>query len=351
MSGGDPLLRALEQLGETLPGAARTRAAESMSRHYRDVDRSIPVTAALGSTEDVVAYAVTRMPATYAAAQAALTALAGSRGAAADAGAFEPRTLLDLGGGLGAAAYAAARAWPSIEDVVIIDSQPIVFAAARQLHESLGRNAPRAIWRATWKRQDLVRSGDGELQFDRADLVTIAYVLSEVPAAARQSILDAACAASRSAVVVIEPGTPSGYRRIMDARAAMISAGLEIAAPCPHGLECPLAAGEDWCHFSARLARTRAHRTAKSGRLGYEDEKFSYVAAVRGAAPAGDRRSRIIRHPTWRKSLVELRLCMPEHPHPAVATARVPRSRGALYRAARASSWGDTWPPAESRDS
>jgi ribosomal protein RSM22 (predicted rRNA methylase) len=326
-------------MAERLPGVARNRVAESMSRRYRDVDRSVPARTALATADDVVAYAVTRMPATYASARAAFGALALSGAAGPDGAVFTPRTVLDLGGGLGAAAYAAARTWPDIEEVVVVDSQPIVLATGRELHDRIGLAAPRM----RWERLDLDPTAGSRPHFDRADLVTISYLLSELSPPARRSIVEAACAASRSAVVVIEPGTPSGYVRIIDARSAIISAGLEIAAPCPHGLECPLTGGDDWCHFSVRLARTKAHRTAKSGRLGYEDEKFSYVAAVRRPPSAGgDRPARIIRHPIWRKSLVELQLCMPDES--AVTTTRVPRSAGPLYTAARASSWGDVWP-------
>ena len=38
-------------------------------------------------------------------------------------------------------------------------------------------------------------------------------------------------------------------------------AGANILAPCPHARPCPLAA-PDWCHFSARVARSRLHREA-----------------------------------------------------------------------------------------
>ena len=42
-------------------------------------------------------------------------------------------------------------------------------------------------------------------------------------------------------------------------------------------------AGTDWCHFAARLDRSRAHRQSKHAALGWEDEKFAYVIAT----PAG----------------------------------------------------------------
>ena len=35
--------------------------------------------------------------------------------------------------------------------------------------------------------------------------------------------------------------------------------------------------GANWCHFAVRLARTSLHRDVKGARLGYEDEKYSFL--------------------------------------------------------------------------
>lgn len=121
----------------------------------------------------------------------------------------------------------------------------------------------------------------------RTDLVTVSYVLGELTAAARESLVTAAAEAAGGAVVVVEPGTPEGYARVIDARDRLIAAGLHVLAPCPHDGRCPVT-GDDWCHFAARVQRTALHRQVKGAVLPYEDEKFSYVAAARfPAAPRG----------------------------------------------------------------
>jgi ribosomal protein RSM22 (predicted rRNA methylase) len=208
------------------------------------------------------------------------------------------------------------------------------------------------------------------LTIESTDLVTISYVLGELTEDDRTAVVDAAASAAQ-AVVVIEPGTPDGYARVIDARDRLIAAGFHIAAPCPHSAACPIVPGEDWCHFAARVSRSSLHRQVKGGSLAYEDEKFSYVAATRFApAPAA---SRVVRKPQIRKGQVLLDLCGTGTPAvtdaattaPAVTsgadadggngpgTGPVPtlgrtivtKRHGPLYKAARDADWGDAWPP------
>ncbi|MEU6999665.1 small ribosomal subunit Rsm22 family protein [Nonomuraea sp. NPDC046570] len=95
-------------------------------------------------------------------------------------------------------------------------------------------------------------------------------MLGEMPSAAQEAVVR--WSAERAAtVVVVEPGTPEGYARVLAARDRLIGLGLRIAAPCPHAGPCPVTAG-DWCHFSARLPRTGLHRRLKAAELGFEDD-------------------------------------------------------------------------------
>ena len=110
--------------------------------------------------------------------------------------------------------------------------------------------------------------------------------------------------------MIVEPGTPDGYTRVIEARDRLIDAGFRVAAPCPHSAACPIVPGEDWCHFSARVSRSSLHRQVKGGSLPYEDEKFSYVAAAR--FPATPAPSRVVRRPQIRKGQVLLDLCETE---------------------------------------
>jgi ribosomal protein RSM22 (predicted rRNA methylase) len=133
---------------------------------------------------------------------------------------------------------------------------------------------------------------------------------------------------------VIEPGTPAGYARIIALRARLIAAGAHVAAPCAHDGPCPLQA-PDWCHFTQRLPRSRAHMQVKGVELPFEDEKFSYVALTR--APVARRPARVLAQPVVNKIEVAAKLCTPD----GLVLAKVPHRSKADYARARRWRWGD----------
>src|ERR1700761_2371233 len=98
-----------------LHGLSRTDAAErsaKISRNYRGGGSS----GTIRSEADALAYALARMPATYAAGAASLTAFAESRPE------FAPVSLLDVGAGPGTATWAAAEAWRSLQQFALLDA-------------------------------------------------------------------------------------------------------------------------------------------------------------------------------------------------------------------------------------
>ncbi|MGW7686779.1 small ribosomal subunit Rsm22 family protein [Kribbella sp. NPDC054772] len=289
------------------------RRVTALSQRYRteQIDDTTP---GISDPLDALAYAVTRMPATVRALHGAL-AEAGRRVDASFA------THLDLGGGTGAAAWAVAALWPTVR-TEIIERQP----AAIHLGQQLATNGAGG-WR--WTAADL----RDWMPREPVDLITIAYVLNELTENARRDLIHTAARAATT-IVLVEPGTPCGHRRTLEARDLLLNQGFRIAAPCPHAGPCPV----DWCHFAVRLPRTELHRMLKDGTRNFEDEKFTYLVATRH--PARPAPARVIRRPGHPKNRIMLDLCTSAGtPEQAV----IPKSDG-TYRAARRTTWGDAWP-------
>jgi len=321
------------------------RRVAALSERYR-CERVDDGTPGMRDDLDCLAYAVVRMPATCRALHAAL--LAADRHVVSTF-----TTHLDLGGGTGAAAWAAAAVWPGIT-TEIVEREPAAIRLGRRLADgdqrrrlpdgNQGRhvvdtdqdphvvdgNEGRPV-DPTWTAADLRRW----TPHCQVDLITICYVLNELSDTGRRDLINTA-ARTAGTVVIVEPGTPRGHRRILDARAQLIEHGLTIAAPCPHQVGCPLVPA-DWCHFAVRLPRTELHRLLKDGTRNYEDEKFTYLVATR--APARIAPARVIARPGRPKGRVLLDLCTAAGTREQTA---VPKSSSS-YRAACSTTWGDAW--------
>jgi len=321
-SPAETLRHSLATLLDGLPPRQAAQAVDRLIATYRgDTPTAAPI---LRDRADVAAYAAYRMPATFEAVRTALDAFAD---ATPD---WTPGSHTDVGGGTGAATWAVTATWQGDRTVTVLDWAEPALTLGKEL-----ATANPALRQATWRR---ARIG-AALTLDPTDLVTVSYVLNELTEQDRTALVDAAAAAAQ-AVVIVEAGTPAGHARVIEARDRLIAAGFHIAAPCPHSAACPIVPGEDWCHFAARVSRSSLHRQVKGGSLPYEDEKFSYVAAVR--FPVAPAPSRIVRKPQIRKGQVLLDLCETE---PGLRRGTVTKRHGDLYKAARDADWGDAWPP------
>jgi ribosomal protein RSM22 (predicted rRNA methylase) len=322
-------------IAQTLASTRTTQLAKTVDALTTTYRSGTPPGSPILATElDVLAYAAYRMPATYAATHAVFEQL---HLAVPD---LLPRDLIDFGAGTGATAWAALDVWPDLTSLTMLEQSDAAIDVGRRIAENSSSAQLRA---ARWRRWQLGQSQPDDVS---SDIAVAAYVLGEL-SAEQQRLLVETLAHAASTVVLVEPGTPAGYSRIITARDDLISRGLSVLAPCPHSLPCPLLAREgDWCHFAERLERSSTHRSVKSGELSYEDEKYAYIAASRTARPgaSGRRPARILRHPTLRKGLVSLELCTEEG---NAVELKVAKSEGEPYKQARRAHWGDSWPPSE----
>ena len=322
MSGELPAaLRAgLEGLAGRHPGRALGEASARLTANYRAgrgtrLDRPV----------DVAAYAIARMPATYAAFRAVL-AEAALRSAVA------PRTLLDMGCGPGTASWAALDVFPDIGSATLVDIHAGMIGIGRELAAA---GAP-ALARASWIEAPMARHLGRPAS---ADLVLSGYALNEIPPGEVAAVARALYAATAGLVVIVEPGTPQGFAVVAAARTVLAAAGARILAPCPHDAACPLEA-PDWCHFSARLPRLRAHKAAKGADVPFEDERYSYVVAARPGPALQPAAARILRPPRATKAATTFRLCTAA----GLVEETVPERERDRARSVRKLGWGDAFP-------
>src|SRR6202035_3045392 len=152
-------------LAAKLQGFSRNDAAAraaSISKTYRDGGGS----GAILSEADALAYALARMPATSAAVSASLNAL---REITSD---FAPKSLLDVGAGPGTASWAAAEAFSSLQDFVLLDANRALRALALDLASGGARF-----------RDIKYRHGDARAALadaPPADLVIASYMIGEI---------------------------------------------------------------------------------------------------------------------------------------------------------------------------
>lgn len=322
---GEVQLAAAVQAGLRGTGMASLSAGvQRLMDAYRSGE--VPAAPVLASGRDAAAYAAYRMPATVAATGAAFAQLQRALPG------WAPSEVLDFGAGTGGASWAVSAGLGAVSLTLLEQSAEAIRLGQAICSASRSASLRAASWRS-WRL-------DADAVEERAGLAVAAYVLGEL-SDSQQARLVELCARTAPAVLLVEPGTPAGHRRILAARDRLLAAGFAIAAPCPHQAACPLAVPGDWCHFGARLQRSSLHRQAKGAELPYEDEKFSYVAAVSAGLGAPDwPAGRVVRRPQQRKGLVLLDLCTADG-----TSVRLPvgKSKGEQYRRARKTAWGDRW--------
>ncbi len=132
-------------------------------------------------------------------------------------------------------------------------------------------------------------------------------------------------------VLIIEPGTPSGFSNIIQARDILIETGFSTIALCSASAGfCPLRDSEsDWCHFVERIDRSRIQRHLKNGVLGYEYEKYSYVLMAK--CPRHLDGKRIISRPNYTKHSVSFDICAEINSH-IVVTKRENKNEFKIVR-------------------
>ncbi len=292
------------------------KAFERISDRYR---KEIGVF--LETEEERWAYLFTRLPATFSACRYVLEELKQRNPQ------DSYQSFLDVGSGPGTASWAAFETLQeNILSYTLLEKDHSFMTMGKKLLSF----SPAFERKASWQFFDMNNPSKQEIH----DIVFLSYSLGELKEKERAHLIDMLWDRVGKVLIIVEPGTPSGYEKMMKIRDLLLAKSAYLWAPCPHSCPCPLR-GKDWCHFSTRVARTSLHRNLKSGDLGYEDEKFCYLIFAKNPAPSYQ--ARIIRHPILHSGFVEMTLCEKEKIDHVVFSKRNKEK----YRAIKKLNWGD----------
>ena len=298
----------LDELEERYGIKALKSAAETLSLAYREGVRD--GRSHLSGEVSAAAYAISRMPATFGAVSTALKYI----NQLVDLEEIE--SLLDVGAGMGTASLA-------IRECTELSRNTLIERDSDMLN--LGRSFLDADW---------IKGDSRTTQYPTSDMVVSSYMLNELSRENRLPTVEKMWKAAGKLLLIVENGTPKGYEIIKEIREWAKGEGISIAAPCPNVEKCPMD-GDDWCHFTCRVARSRTHKLLKGGDAPYEDEKFTYIALSREKATGVG--SRVLRHPKIESGKITLSLCTEK----GMETAVVTKKDKAAFKAARKASAGD----------
>lgn len=271
----------------------------------------------LTEQSEAISYAISRMPATYAAVYTAVQQTIENYDE-------NLQTLFDIGAGTGAATWAISDII-NIADSKCFERESNMINIGKQLMKNTELN------KVKWERFDILKE---EIR-ENADIVITSYMINELPENEKENVIEKLWKATNKLLVIIEPGTPSGFKNILKARNRLLKNGGYIVAPCSNQGKCKIAE-DDWCAFYTRVLRSSIHKRAKNGELGYEDEKFSYIAFSK--IPVKNNGNRILRHPQIYKGYVNVKLCTKD----GIQEKKYSKKDGEIYKIVRKLDAGET---------
>ncbi len=323
------LNRVIEEWFATSDEAALKKASESVRTRYRD-DAAKNADLRIRTGEEAQGYLAWRFPVTAMVIQEVMSRL---KERLPD---FQPETVLDLGAGPAVSVMPLASHFPALKKITLVEAQPAMQEAGHGILQQFGQLVPPGL------EIEEVRGSFLDARLPRAELVLASYALNELtPDEIGKLSVRLDESAARAAVLIV-PGTPQHFRKLLTARNRLLEKGFRIIAPCTFTGGCHMEDETDWCHFYERVQRSSLLRRLKEGELAYEDEKFSYLIVVReGLWPepeAGAGVARIIRHPMIFKGRREVTLC---HETGITMIQFTKRRHPTTYRDLRSRGWGD----------
>ena len=282
----EKLKNAIEELLSKNKNNEIIENAQIISSRYRNNDGKGK--RLLTKQNEAISYAISRMPATYAAVYSAVRQTIDNYDE-------NLHTLFDIGAGTGAATW-AVNEQAEITDVKCFERENNMINIGKQLMSNT------ELCKVKWEQFDILQDNITE----KADIVVTSYMINELTENEKEFVIEKMWNAANKLLIIIEPGTPIGFNNILKIRERLLKKGGYIVSPCSHQGKCKISKG-DWCAFYTRVSRSAIHKQSKKGELGYEDEKFSYIAFSK--VPVKIDGDRILRHPQIYKGYVNVKLC------------------------------------------
>ncbi len=290
--------------------------SKEISKKYRENDND--GIRLVTSKKEAVAYALSRMPATY---ESVLDCLE----KVFENNSFDISSVLDVGAGTGAATWALYNFFDN-KNYSCFEREEEMIKIGKEL---MKKSELADI--TEWKCFDAINNSIN----DKYDLVVVSYMINELPKDQIKNTVEKLWKATDKILLIIEPGTPNGYSNIKQIRSLLSKNGAKIIAPCPHGEKCPLPEN-DWCQFTCRVQRSKIHKILKDGDSPFEDEKYSYIALSKLDCESSD--NRILRHPIINKGYSEYKVCSKE----GIKNVKLSKKDGTKYKEAKKKSAGDS---------
>lgn len=282
--------RFIENKMNSLSNKELNENSRKISINYRENDRSGK--SLLNKENEAIAYAISRMPATFGAVSSAIENVNKIYN-------LDIKKIADFGAGTGTASI-AVNEMENVEKINCFEREDAMIKVGKQIFKEYND----LELKTEWKKFDITKQNIE----DKFDLVIASYMINEVKEENFEEVINKMWNSTEKVLIIIEPGTVQGYRNIMKAKEILINNEAKIIAPCMSE-KCKLSK-EDWCNFSCRVQRSKIHKETKGGEAPYEDEKYMYIAV--GKEKVANNKSRVIRHPLIYSGYVKLKLCTRE---------------------------------------
>lgn len=290
--------------------------AQNLSDKYMKEERTGK--SLLSEEIEAISYSIMRMPGTFG---AITTALKHSLK-------LMPNTkidsVLDIGAGTGAATW-ALNEYLSPSKITCIEREQAMRTVGARLLEYNNE-----IKNVEWINSDITNCDFPK----EVDLIIVSYMINELKQEERKKLIEKLLKIKSKLILIIEPGTPEGFKNIKNIQEQIIEKGKHILAPCTAQSVCNLPE-DDWCHTTVRIERTKLHKMLKDGDAPYEDEKFSYIAITEETFQTEN--SRILRHPIIEKGKITLKLCTKGNIEQKIIT----KKDGEVFKQAKKKKCGD----------